>query len=224
MTEILMPKATAVWLVDNTGLSFAQIADLCGLHALEVQAIADGEVATGMAGQDPIARGILTQKMIEEAEADPSVRLKPLKRNLPEPVKRAKGPRYTPVSKRGDKPNAIAWLLKEHGELTDAQIVKLIGTTKSTIQKIRERTHWDMANIRPANPVMLDLCRSDELTTAVNKARKAAGREPLDAATINTGIPDNRPEDKQDNEAEQPAAPPSPLDAFSAFTGTDDRS
>ena len=147
MTQLLMPKATAVWLIDNTALSFDQIADFCNLHPLEVQSIADGETGIGIQGYDPVLNGQLTRAVIEACESDPSGRLKLAESDLPTPNRRTKGPRYVPVARRGDKPDGIAWLVKHHPELKDAQIVKLIGTTKETITKIRERTHWNISNI-----------------------------------------------------------------------------
>ncbi len=181
MAAPLMPKATAVWLVDNTSLTFDQIADYCGLHRLEVQGIADGEVAIGIQGIDPIANSQLTRDEIERCEKDPKARLKMLKLDLPEPAKRTKGPRYTPVAKRQDKPDAIAWLLRHHPELKESQIAKLIGTTKTTIQAVNERTHWNSPNIRPRDPVLLGLCAQSELNAAVDRARKRAERlgEPI---------------------------------------------
>ncbi|MGH6660858.1 MAG: DUF1013 domain-containing protein, partial [Rhodospirillales bacterium] len=174
MPHPLMPKATAVWLVENTALAFDQIADFCGLHQLEVQAIADGEVATGMQGLDPITAGELTQEEIDRCLADPKARLKMAKPTIPQPKARAKGARYTPVSKRQDRPDAIAWLLRNHPELADAQISKLIGTTKPTINAIRQRTHWNMTNIKPQNPVGLGLCSATDLDRAVTLARARA--------------------------------------------------
>jgi hypothetical protein len=167
-----MPKATAIWLVDNTTLSFEQIADFCGLHKLEVQAIADGEVMGGMAGNDPVANGQLTREDIAKAEADTSYRMTLAVSDIPTPVSRPKGPRYTPVSKRQDKPDAIAWILRHHPELSDAQLGRLIGTTKPTINSVRERSHWNISNLRPRSPVELGLCTHMELTEAVEKARK----------------------------------------------------
>jgi hypothetical protein len=167
----LMPKATAVWLVENTSLSFDQIAAFCGLHELEIRAIADGEVAIGMVGLDPIVNGQLTQAEIERCQADPSARLRMAVSDMPQPVARSKGPRYTPVTKRGDKPDAIAYLLKEHPELSDAQICKLIGTTKPTIQAIRDKSHWNSPNLKPRSPVMVGLCSYLELDAALTKAR-----------------------------------------------------
>src|ERR1700761_121784 len=167
----LMPKATAVWLVDNTSLTFEQIADFCGLHPLEVKGIADEDVAKGIKGQDPVSTGQLTREQIEEAEKDPSKRLKmaPPKHKMPV-VKQKKAPRYTPVSKRQDKPDAVYWILRNHPEFTDADIVRLVGTTKATIQKIRERSHWNATNIKAVDPVTLGLCSQLELDFAVQRA------------------------------------------------------
>ena len=173
MTQPLMPKATAVWLVENTTLSFQQIADFCGLHPLEVQGIADGEVAIGIVGLDPALNGQLTREEILRCEADPAARLKMAKHDIPLPAPRTKGPRYTPVSKRQDKPDAVAWLVRHHPELTDAQISKLIGTTKQTIAAVRDRTHWNSPNLRPRDPVLLGLCSQNDLNNAVLRARKA---------------------------------------------------
>ena len=194
----LMPKATAVWLVDNTTLTFDQIAAFCGLHPLEVQGVADGEVAIGIVGLDPIATGQLTAEAIKEAEADPGRELEMAQTTVPKPAARAKGPRYTPVAKRQDRPNAISWLLRYHSELTDGQIAKLVGTTKPTINSIRERTHWNINNIKLEDPVSLGMCTQLELDTAVTKAlqrqrqreareaqaeRKRAGRSEAAAET-----------------------------------------
>jgi len=160
----LMPKATAVWLIENTSLTFEQIADFCGIHPLEVKGIADEDVAKGIKGIDPVATGQLTHEQIERAEKDPEVKLAmaPPKYRMPH-VKAKKTPRYTPVSKRQDKPDAIYWLLRNHAELTDADIMKLIGTTKATIAKIRERGHWNSQNIKAVDPVTLGLCTQIEL-------------------------------------------------------------
>jgi uncharacterized protein len=172
----LMPKATAVWLIDNTSLSFEQIADFCGMHPLEVKGIADEDVAKGIKGIDPIATGQLTREQIEEAEKDPEFRLRmaPAKYKIPH-IKAKKTPRYTPVSKRQDKPDAIYWLLRNHPELSDTDIMKLIGTTKSTIAKIRDRGHWNSPNIKAVDPVTLGLCTQIELDLAVGRA---ASRKP----------------------------------------------
>lgn len=174
MAQLLMPKATAVWLIENTALSFEQIAAFCNLHPLEVQGIADGEVAVGIVGLDPTANGQLTRDEIKRCEADPSARLKIAKQDIPMPSPRTKGPRYTPISKRQDKPDAVAWLLRHHPELSEAQISKLIGTTKQTIAAVRDRTHWNSPNLRPRDPVLLGLCSQSDLNAAVLKARKAA--------------------------------------------------
>ncbi|EPX85076.1 Uncharacterized protein putative in bacteria [Rubellimicrobium thermophilum DSM 16684] len=173
----LMARATAVWLIDNTTLSFKQIGDFCGMHELEVQGIADGDVAAGVKGFDPIANNQLTLEEIRRGEADPSYRLK-LKVN-PAAIgeEKRRGPRYTPLSKRQDRPAAILWLVKFHPELSDAQIAKLVGTTKPTIQAIRERTHWNIAAIEPIDPVALGLCRQSELDAAVQKAAERKARE-----------------------------------------------
>ncbi len=173
MAHPLMPKATAVWLIENTTLNFEQIADFCGLHPLEVQGIADDEVAIGIVGMDPTANGQLTRAEIERCEKDPSARLKMLKADIPMPATRTKGPRYTPVSKRQDKPDAIAWLLRHHPELSDSQISKLIGTTKQTIAAVRDRSHWNSPNLRPRDPVLLGLCSQGDLNAVVTKARRA---------------------------------------------------
>ena len=172
MTEILMPKATAVWLVDNTSLTFDQIAGFCGLHPLEVKGIADGDVAVGVRGADPISNGQLTREEIEKAEANSDYQMtvvKPKYADLHSPSKR-RGPRYTPLSRRQNRPDAIAWLVRNHPELSDAQISKLIGTTKTTIQAVRERTHWNSANIKPTDPVSLGLCTQIDLDDQVKKA------------------------------------------------------
>ncbi|WP_288944007.1 cell cycle transcriptional regulator TrcR [uncultured Roseovarius sp.] len=177
MAKPLMAKATAVWLVDNTTLSFKQIADFCGLHELEIQGIADGDVAAGVKGFDPIANNQLTQDEIDAAEKDPLHKLT-LKFN-PAAVgeEKRRGPRYTPLSKRQDRPNAILWLVKFHPELADSQIAKLVGTTKPTIQTIRERTHWNIANMQPVDPVALGLCKQSELDAAVQKAASKKAKE-----------------------------------------------
>lgn len=172
MAYPLMRKATAVWLVDNTTLTFKQIADFTGLHELEVNGIADGEVATGVKGFDPIANNQLDMEEIKRCEASPKATLK-LKHNpAADGETKRKGPRYTPLSKRQDRPAAIAWLVKFHPELTDGQISKLVGTTKPTILAIRERTHWNIGNIQPVDPVALGLCKQGEMDLAVSKAAK----------------------------------------------------
>ena len=176
----LMPKATAVWLVENTALSFDQVAEFCKLHPLEVKAIADGDAAQGIKGLDPIQTGQLSREEIDQAVGDPNHRLKLLdpKVRLPEP-KRKKGPRYTPVSRRQDRPNAILWLVRNHPELKDAQIMRLVGTTKSTIASIRDRTHWNAQSLQPMDPVTLGLCSQIDLDLEVHRAAK---EKPIDAA------------------------------------------
>ena len=173
-SQPLMPKATAVWLVENTALSFDQIADFCKLHPLEVKAIADGDAAQGIKGLDPVLTGQLTRDDIEAAEADTTRRLKlsDPKVRLPESKSKKRGPRYTPVSRRQDRPNAILWLIRNHPELKDSQIMRLVGTTKSTIQAIRERTHWNAPNLTPMDPVTLGLCSQLDLDLEVQRAAK----------------------------------------------------
>ncbi|WP_420327904.1 DUF1013 domain-containing protein [Mameliella sp.] len=172
MSKLLHPKATAVWLVDNTTMTFKQIADFTGFHELEIQGIADGDVAAGVKGFDPVANNQLEQGEIDRAEKDPLHKLK-LKHNpAARDEEKRRGPRYTPLSKRQDRPNAILWLVKFHPELADSQIAKLVGTTKPTIQSIRERTHWNIQNMQPIDPVALGLCRQSELDAAVAKAAK----------------------------------------------------
>ena len=177
MAQPLMPHATASWLVDNTSLSFEQIANFCGLHILEVQAIADDTAATKLTGRDPIRAHELTMAEIEKGQANPSYALK-MDRE-PEAATRTKGPRYTPVSKRSDKPDGIAWIIRNHPEVSDGQIGKLIGTTRNTISAIRDKSHWNMSNIVAKDPVTLGLCSQRELDAIVAKAAKAAGLEPM---------------------------------------------
>jgi len=213
----LMPKATAVWLVDNTSLTFEQVADFCGLHPLEVKGIADEDVAKGIKGQDPVSSGQLTREQIEAAEADPKLRLKmaPAKHKMP-PVKQKKAPRYTPVSKRQDKPDAVYWILRNHPEFADADIIKLIGTTKATIQKIRERSHWNATNIKAVDPVTLGLCSQLELDLAVTRAtqkRERAEKRAAKAGAKLKPLHDVQPsapviaEDSSDEPADESAEP-----------------
>ncbi len=171
----LMPKATAVWLVENTSLSFDQIAEFCGLHNLEVKGIADGDVAQGIKGMDPIASGQLTREEIQRAEQDRDYRLRiaESKVEVPQPKTR-RGPRYTPVSRRQDRPNAVLWLLRNHPELKDSQVIRLVGTTKPTIQAIRDRSHWNSQNLQPQDPVTLGLCSQIDLDAEVKKSSKRA--------------------------------------------------
>jgi hypothetical protein len=169
-----MPKATASWLLDNTTLTFEQIAEFCGLHPLEVQALADGE--TFVVGVDPIATEQLSAEEIELATQNPSHKLR-LKQEIPDKQRRTGGPRYTPLNKRQDKPDAVSWLLRHHGNLSDNQIIKLIGTTKSTIDKIRDRSHWNLKNLKPRNPVELGLCTEKDLEEALLSLEKKENKE-----------------------------------------------
>lgn len=177
MSKLLHPKATAVWLVDNTTISFKQIADFVGMHELEIQGIADGDVAVGVKGFDPIANNQLTQDDIDKAQDNPLHKLKVKFNAAASGEEKRRGPRYTPLSKRQDRPNSILWLVKFHPELSDGQIAKLVGTTKPTIQSIRERTHWNIANMQPIDPVALGLCKQSELDQAVQKAAAKAAAE-----------------------------------------------
>jgi hypothetical protein len=204
----LMPKATAVWLVENTALSFDQIAQFCSLHPLEVKAIADGDAAQGIKGLDPIQTGQLTREEIAHAEANPESKLKMTdpKVRLPQP-KNKKGPRYTPVSRRQDRPNAILWLVRNHPELKDAQIMRLVGTTKSTIASIRERTHWNSASLQPMDPVTLGLCSQIDLDLEVHRAAKekpvdhtAQGATLLPASETTIRPREPEPEEKKPSE------------------------
>ncbi|WP_320201133.1 DUF1013 domain-containing protein [Agrobacterium sp. rho-13.3] len=169
---LLMPKATAVWLVDNTALSFEQIATFCRLHPLEVKAIADGEASQGIKGLDPISTGQLSRDEISRAEANPNHKIKLSEPKVRVPESKRRGPRYTPVSKRQDRPNAILWLVRNHAELKDAQISRLVGTTKSTIEQIRNRSHWNSANLAPMDPVTLGLCSQIDLDLEVERASR----------------------------------------------------
>ena len=188
MTEILMPKATAVWLVDNTSLTFEQIADFAGLHHLEVKGIADGEVARDIRGADPIANGQLSREELDAAGADPKYRMKAQKSRHAELLKPAKkAPRYTPVSRRQDRPDAIAWFLRNHPEVADSQIAKLLGTTKATIDQVRNRTHWNSANIKPVDPVTLGLSTQLELDALVRKAADKRAREDAKRGKLEDG-------------------------------------
>ncbi len=179
-TGLLMPKATAVWLVENTAQSFEQIASFTGLHAIEVQALADEEVGRGIVGRHPVEHGEATQEELDKANADDSYVMQHAKKrsDIPGVKVRSKGPKYTPVSKRGDKPDAVAYILKHNPEITDAQICKLIGTTKPTVTAIRERTHANISNIKPRHPVDLGLCSYSELDAASRKGLKAQGKDP----------------------------------------------
>jgi len=180
----LMPKATAVWLVENTGLAFDQIAEFCGLHPLEVKGIADGDVAQGIKGMDPVTNGQLTREEIARAEKDQGYKLKLAvsKVEIPQAAQTRKGPRYTPVSRRHDRPNAVLWLLRNHPELKDSQLMRLVGTTKPTIAQIRDRTHWNSAQLTPQDPVTLGLCSQVDLDAEVAKAARRLDRDRKDGA------------------------------------------
>jgi uncharacterized protein len=185
-TQLLMPKATAVWLVDNTALSFDQIAAFCRLHPLEVKAIADGDAAQGIKGLDPVNTGQLTREEIAEAEKNPDHKLKMADPKVRVPEAKRKGARYTPLSKRQDRPNAILWLVRNHPELKDAQISRLVGTTKSTIEQVRNRTHWNSSNLLPMDPVTLGICSQIDLDIEIERANKG---KPLPADTGDTLLP-----------------------------------
>jgi len=211
MTDILMPKATAVWLVDNTSLTFDQIADFCGLHPLEVKGIADGEVARDIRGADPIANGQLSREELDKAQNDSKYRMKAQKSRhaeLLKPVKKA--PRYTPVSRRQDRPDAIAWFIRNHPEVADSQVARLLGTTKATIDQVRNRSHWNSANIKPVDPVTLGLATQLELDAVVRKAadKKAkddARRGVVDGPTLEPASETGAfADDDQPHEAERP--------------------
>jgi hypothetical protein len=205
MAYPLMPKATAAWLVDNTALTFDQIAEFCGLHPLEVQALADGEVNVGIMGTSPIMNGELTQDEIARCEKTPTARLKMMKTDLPKPRARSKGPRYTPVVKRAEKPNAVSYLIKRFPELADVQIAKLIGSTKPTVDAIRNKTHPLMSSLKPVDPVLIGLCTGEELDKAVKKAQRRIER--LTKAAGETGAPVQiNPADDFDDEESDNAA------------------
>lgn len=223
MTLPLMPKATAVWLVDNTTLSFRQISVFTGLHELEVQGIADGEVAQGVKGFDPITNSQLDRVEIEKGEKDPRYNLKLKYNPAAEGETKRRGPRYTPLSKRQDRPAAIAWLVKFHPELTDGQVSKLVGTTKPTIQSIRERTHWNISQIQPIDPVALGLCRQVELDDAVRKAAaKAAKTGEMMTDDERMKLVSTEQSLHMDTEPRMPSAI-SGLETFSLTGGDDDK-
>ncbi len=207
MAYPLMPKATAAWLVDNTALTFDQIADFCGLHPLEIQALADGEVNAGIMGVSPIINGELTAEEIARCEKTSNARLKMTKTDLPKPRARSKGPRYTPVTKRVEKPNAIAYLIKRYPDLADVQIVRLIGSTKPTVASIRNKTHPGTAALKPVDPVSIGLCTAAELEKAVQKAERRVQRLAKAAAKLQAAATTS-----EQNNADAPA----PVDAASA--------
>lgn len=212
MSQPLMPRATAVWLVENTGLTFDQIADFCGLHPLEVQGIADGEVAAGIRGRDPIVAGEITREQIEAAEGDAEKRLEVAEPEIAD-QHRPPGPRYTPVSKRQNRPDAISWLIKHHPELTDSQICRLVGTTKPTIVSVRERSHWNSPNIKAQDPVSLGICSQIDLDEAITQAvRRIQRKEDREARAIRKA---------QREKAAAEAAANAPADSEAAPSGSE---
>jgi hypothetical protein len=224
-----MPKATAVWLVENTSLTFEQIADFCKLHPLEVKGIADGEVAQGIKGLDPITTGQLTREELDRAQGDPAHRLRiaDTKVSIPE-AKPKKGPRYTPVSKRQDRPNAILWLVRNHPELKDSQIMRLVGKTKSTIQSVRERTHWNSQHLQPMDPVTLGLCSQIDLDHEVQRAAKEKPAPAQQQATLlpaaETTIQRQQPEPEAEVRREPKKDAPLDIDSVFAKLGGSKRS
>ena len=230
----LMPKATAVWLVENTSLTFDQVAEFCKLHPLEVKGIADGEVATGIKGYDPISTGQLTREEIAAAEEDPEHHLHLLVSKVRTPaIKKPRGTRYTPLSRRQDRPNAVLWLLRNHPELKDAQIMRLVGTTKHTLQSIRERTHWNSASLQPLDPVTLGLCSQIDLDFEVNRAAKDRPKpeedrgQTLVSAEITTAKPAPQPAASQLEVFGVPQSKPQPreekIDVDSVFSKLKDK-
>lgn len=213
--KLLMPKATAVWFIDNTVLTFEQIADFTGLHAIEVQALADGDVGRGIVGRDPVTEdNVLAPEELEKAQADSFYMMKMLRprNDLPSVKVRAKGPKYTPVSKRGDKPDAISWILKNHPEISDAQITKLVGTTKPTIESVRDRSHPSSSTIRPRHPAELGLCTYQELEKASEKGLRAQGKDPAAVKAEREALLAG-----ETNNAQEEAAPPSREGLFAGF-------
>ncbi len=221
----LMPKATAVWLVDNTALTFDQIAEFCQLHELEVKGIADGDVAQGIRGMDPVSNDQLTRDEIERGQNDPGHKLQLSKASIEIPeVKTKKGPKYTPLSRRQDRPTAIAWLVRNHPELRDSEIMKLVGTTKPTIQAIRDRTHWNSSNLQPQDPVILGLCSQIELDGMVKKAGDRAQKDIKVAEEAGTLLPASQTQAPVAPPVApivvEPEAPPAPVNAASVFGKT----
>jgi len=198
MAYPLMPKATAAWLVDNTALTFDQIAEFCGLHPLEVQALADGEVNSGIMGTNPIMNGELNAEEIARCEKNTNAKLKMMKTDLPKPRARSKGPRYTPVTKRAEKPNAVAYLIKRYPELADVQIAKLVGSTKPTVDAIRNKTHPLMSQLKPVDPLTIGLCTSDELEKAVQKAQRRIDRKNKPAGAAANAAPEDADDEAED--------------------------
>ncbi|NKW91741.1 DUF1013 domain-containing protein [Rhodobacteraceae bacterium R_SAG9] len=219
MAKLLHPKATAVWLVDNTTISFKQIADFVGMHELEIQGIADGDVAAGVKGFDPVANNQLVQSEIDTAENNPLYKMKLKFNAAASGEEKRRGPRYTPLSKRQDRPASILWLVKFHPELSDGQISKLVGTTKPTIQAIRERTHWNIANIQPIDPVALGLCKQSELDTAV---QKAAAKRAAEGVVMTDDERRKLVSTEQSLEMEAEPKMPSAIEGLEAFSLADD--
>lgn len=217
VSGLLMPKASAVWLVENTALTFSQIGAFTGLHEIEVQALADEEVGRGIVGRNPVENNEISQEELDKAIADPSYKMKLAKNDLPTIKIRAKGPRYTPVSKRADKPDAIAYILKHHPEISDAQICRLVGTTKPTIDSVRTRSHPNTPNLRPRHPVDLGMCTYAEMEAAIHKGLRAAGKNPDEIqAQRNKAFENMEREEEQPNKA---AATPTQSFDFSNFLG-----
>ena len=221
MSDILMPKATAVWMVDNTSLTFEQIAEFCGLHPLEVNGIADGEVARDIRGADPIANGQLTREELDRAEANPNYRMHAQKSRHAELLKpQKKAPRYTPVSRRQDRPDAIAWFVRNHPEVTDSQIAKLLGTTKATIDQVRNRQHWNASNIKPVDPVTLGLCGQLELDEVVRKAAEKKAKDDARKGIVSEG-PTLRPAAETTTVVEEEEIDPRHVDLEKVFDDED---
>lgn len=221
ISGLLMPKATAVWLIENTTLTFSQIGDFTGLHEIEVQALADEEVGRGIVGRDPVENHELTQAELDKAIADNNYKMRIAKNDLP-PIKlRAKGPRYTPVSKRADKPDAIAYILKHHPEISDAQICKLVGTTKPTIEAVRTRSHPNTPNLRPRHPVDLGMCTYAEMEAAIHKGLRAAGKNPDEIQAQRNKAFENMEREGDDKPEAASAAQSFDFSNFLGKTGTD---
>lgn len=216
---LLMPKATAVWLVENTALTFDQIGDFTGLHPIEVQALADEEVGLGIVGRNPVEHGEVKQEELDKANASPDYRMKRAKSDLPAVKVRAKGPKYTPVSKRSDKPDAIAYLVKHHPEVSDAQICRLVGTTKPTINAVRDRTHPNSSAIKPRHPVDLGLCTYAELDASIRKGLKAQGKNEDEIKAHKSKLFENQESEKPQPLPEEPKQNPLGGFDFSNFLG-----
>lgn len=204
--KLLMPKATAIWLIENTVLTFSQVGEFTGLHPIEVQALADEDIGRGIVGRDPVANNEVTQEELDKAEADDTYIMKISRSDLPSVKTRSKGPKYTPVSKRADKPDAISWILKNHPEISDAQITKLVGTTKLTINNVRDRTHPNSSTIRPRHPADLGLCSYQELEAASEKGLRAQGKDPEAVKAERAAQYEKDQKDQEDSEKESGSA------------------